>query len=100
MGGGGTYFPALWHSVQGVLWWLGGWHSVPERAFYGTEYARRAKKGFLRYATHFLKPSVLKTGFWGTEGIFGTGNALLRYATHFQRRETADSDTRPLNLSN
>ena len=46
------------------------------------------------------KPSVLKTGFWGTEGIFGTGNALLRYATHFQRRETADSDTRPLNLSN
>ena len=83
---GGTYFPALWHSVQGVLWWLGGWHSVPERASYGTEYACRAKKGFLRYATHFLKPSVLKTGFWGTEGIFGTGNALLRYATRFQRR--------------
>ena len=67
------------------------WHlqnSVPERASYGTEYACRAKKGFLRYATHFLKPSVLKTGFWGTEGIFGTGNALLRYATHLQRRRT------------
>ena len=97
------------------------WHlqnSVPERASYGTEYACRAKKGFLRYATHFLKPSVLKIGFSGTEGIFGTGNALLRYATrfqrrktadsadceqpsvhrtHFQRRRTADSDTRPLN---
>ena len=49
----------------------------------GTEYACRAKKGFLRYATRFQKPSVLKTGFWGTEGIFGTGNALLRYATRF-----------------
>ena len=97
------------------------WHlqnSVPERAFSGTEYARRAKKGFLRYATHFQRPSVLKIGFSGTEGIFGTGNALLRYATrfqrretadsadceqpsvhrtHFQRRKTADSDTRPLN---
>ncbi len=66
-------------------------NSVPERASYGTEYACRAKKGFLRYATRFQRPSVLKTGFWGTEGIFGTGNALLRYATRFQRRETADS---------
>ena len=75
-------------------------NSVPERASYGTEYACRAKKGVLRYATRFLKPSVLKTGFWGTEGIFGTGNALLRYAMHPKRRETADSDTRPLNLSN
>lgn len=28
-------------------------HSVPERAFYGTEYACRAQKGFLGYATHF-----------------------------------------------
>ena len=60
-------------------------------AFSGTEYARRAQKGFLRYATHFLRHSVLKTGFWGTEGIFGTGNTLLRYATHLQKRETADS---------
>ena len=72
------------------------WHlqnSVPERASSGTEYARRAQKGFLRYATRFLKPSVLKTGFWGTDGIFGTGNTLLRYATHPQRRKTADSQT-------
>ena len=75
-------------------------NSVPERASYGTEYACRAQKGFLRYATRFLKPSVLKTGFWGTDGIFGARNALLGYATRFQRRETADSDTRPLNLSN
>ena len=59
-------------------------NSVPERAFSGTEYACCAKKGFLRYATRFLKPSVLKTGFWGTEGIFGTGNALLRYGVHLQ----------------
>ena len=73
------------------------WHSVPERAFYGTEYAFGAQKGFLGYATHFQRPSVLKTGFWGTEGIFGTGNALLRYGTRFQRRKTADSDTRLLN---
>ena len=57
------------------------WHSVPERASYGTEYACRAKKGFLWYATHSQRHSVLKTGFYGTEGIFGTGNALLRYET-------------------
>ena len=44
--------------VPGVLWWLGGWHSVPERAFSGTEYACRAQKGFLGYATHFRKHSV------------------------------------------
>ena len=41
-----------------VARWLGGWHSVPERATYGTEYACRAQKGFLGYATHFLKHSV------------------------------------------
>ena len=44
--------------VPGVLWWLGGWHSVPERATYGTEYACRAQKGFLGYATRFRKHSV------------------------------------------
>ena len=62
-----------------LFWQL--WHSVPERASYGTESAFGAQKGFLWYATHFRKPSVLKTGFYGTEGIFGTGNALLRYET-------------------
>ena len=61
------------------------WHSVPERATYGTEYACRAQKGFLWYATHFLKASVLKTGFYGTEEIFGAKNRLLWYATHLQR---------------
>ena len=54
-------------------------HSVPEKASSGTEYACRAQKGFLWYATRFQKPSVLKTGFWGTEGIFGTRNPLLWY---------------------
>ena len=34
------------------------WHSVPERAFYGTEYAFGAQKGFLGYATHFQRHSV------------------------------------------
>ena len=57
------------------------WHSVPERAFYGTEYAFGTQKGFLWYATHSQRHSVLKTGFYGTEGIFGTGNALIRYET-------------------
>ena len=42
-------------------------YSVPETPSYGTEYACRAKKGFLRYATRFQKPSVLKIGFSGTE---------------------------------
>ncbi len=56
-------------------------HSVPEKASSGTEYACRAQKGFLVYATRFQKPSVLKTGFWGTEGIFGTRNPLLWYRT-------------------
>ena len=55
------------------------WHSVPERASYGTEYAFGAQKGFLWYATHSLRHSVLKIGFYGTEGIFGTGNSLLWY---------------------
>ena len=32
--------------------------SVPETPSYGTEYACRAQKGFLGYATHFLKHSV------------------------------------------
>ena len=54
-------------------------YSVPETASYGTELALGAQNSLLRYATHFLKHSVLKTGFSGTAGIFGTGNTLLRY---------------------
>ena len=61
-------------------------NSVPERAFSGTEYACCAKKGFLGYATHFLRHSVRKTGFCGTKGIFGTRNALLRYGVHHHFR--------------
>ena len=44
--------------VPGVLWWLGGWHSVPERAFSGTEYARGAKNRLLWYAARFQRHSV------------------------------------------
>ena len=54
-------------------------NSVPETPSYGTELALGAQNSLLRYATHFLKHSVLKTGFSGTAGIFGTGNTLLRY---------------------
>ena len=61
--------------------------SVPQRAFWGTEYACRAQKGFLVYAARFQRHSVQKTGFTGTEGIFGTGNSLLWYATHLQCAE-------------
>ena len=63
------------------------WHSVPEKASSGTEYACRAQKGLLVYATRFQKLSVLKTGFWGTEGIFGTRNPLLWYGTSHVNRE-------------
>ncbi len=62
-------------------------HSVPEKASSGTEYACRAQKGLLGYATRFQKPTVLKTGFWGTEGIFGTRNPLLWYGTSHVNRE-------------
>ena len=68
----------LWWLGGLVVWWFGGWHSVPERATYGTEYACRAQKGFLGYATHFQKASVLKTGFYGTRRIFkGPQNSRL-----------------------
>ena len=63
--------PLFWYSQN----------SVPERASYGTEYAFGAQKGFLGYATRFLRRAVLKTGFWGTEGIFGTGEGLLWYGS-------------------
>ena len=42
---------------NGVKWVRLG-DSVPETGFYGTEYACRAQKGFLGYATHFRKHSV------------------------------------------
>ena len=56
-------FVAFGTGVLGVLWWLGGWvvgwlAFGTERAYWGTEYACRAQKGFLRYATHFQKHSV------------------------------------------
>ena len=60
-------------------------HSVPETAPYGTEYACRAQKGLLRYATRFQWHSVRKNRLSGTEEIFGAKNSLLWYATHLQR---------------
>ena len=62
--------------VLGVLWWLGGWHSVPERATYGTEYACRAQKGFLWYATHLQRPAEQPTP--------QTVDSLLPHRTHLQ----------------
>lgn len=61
-------------------------NSVQEKALWCTELTLGVKKGILRYATHFRKPSVLKTGFWGTEGKFGTRNTLLRYGVQFIQR--------------
>ena len=46
-------------------------YSVPETPSYGTELALGAQNSLLRYATHFLKHSVLKTGFSGTRCVFG-----------------------------
>ena len=40
------------------LWWRGGWHSVPERAYWGTEHAFGAKKGLMGYATYLQRHSV------------------------------------------
>ena len=54
--------------VVGWLAMVAGWHSVPERGSYGTEYACRAQKGLLGYATHFLRHSVQKTGFTVRKG--------------------------------
>ena len=59
--------------------------AVPNPPFYGTELTLGAQKGFLGYATHLQRHSVLKTGFYGTEEIFGAKNRLLWYAAHFQR---------------
>ena len=67
------------------------WHSVPERASYGTEYAFGAQNRLLGYATHFQRHSVQKTGFYGTEGIFGTRNPLLWYGTGLVEPETGFS---------
>ena len=58
-------------------------HSVPERAFSGTECACGAKKGLLVYATRFQRHSVQKTGLWCTEWKFGAKKGLLVYAMHF-----------------
>lgn len=50
--------------------------SVPETGFYGTEYACRAQKGFLGYATHFQRPAEQPTP--------QTVDSLLPHRTHLQ----------------
>ncbi len=60
------------------------WHSVPERASYGTEYAFGAQKGFLWYATH-------------SHEAFGVKNRLLWYGRDIRCRKPLlwyGSDTR------
>ena len=52
--------------VLGVLWWLGGWHSVPETGLYGTEYACRAQNRLPGVRDAFSE-------------AFGAKNRLLRY---------------------
>ncbi len=54
------------------------WHSVPERATYGTEEIFGAKNSLLWYATHLKRPAEQPTP--------QTVDSLLWYATHFQRR--------------
>ena len=63
------------------------WHSVPERASCGTEYARGAQNRLLWYAAHFQGHSVRRTGFSGTGVIFGTGNPLLWYGADIRCAE-------------
>ena len=59
-----------------VVWTKG--NSVPERAFYGTEYACRAQKGFLVYATRFQKSTAQeRASSFLAFVVFGAGNALL-----------------------
>ena len=50
--------------------------SVPETGFYGTEYACRAQKGFLGYATHLQRPAEQPTP--------QTVDSLLPHRTHLQ----------------
>ena len=44
---------------------------------YGTELTLGVKKGFLWYATHFQKPSVLKIGFSGVLGTLANFRGIM-----------------------
>ena len=62
--------------------------AVPKTGFYGTEYAFGAQKGFLWYATRFLRHSATKKGSSGTRRIFkGALNSLLLHRMHFRKRK-------------
>ena len=77
-----SFLPFVAFGTGNAFSFLALWHSVPERASYGTEYAFGAQNRLLGYATHFQRHSVQKTGVSGTEGIFGAQNSLLWYAAH------------------
>ena len=77
-----SFFGVVAFAAGNAFSFLALWHSVPERASYGTEYAFGAQNRLLGYVTHFQRHSVQKTGVSGTEGIFGAQNSLLWYATH------------------
>ena len=80
------------------------WHlqnSVPERASYGTEYTCRAKKGFLRYATRFLKPSCAQNRLlgYGRDIRYQKGHPTVRDASSKARNSRLRYASPPFNLS-
>ena len=60
-----SFFGVVAFAAGNAFSFLALWHSVPERAFYGTEYAFGAQNRLLWYATHFQRHSVQKTGVSG-----------------------------------
>ena len=53
-----SFLPFVAFGTGNAFSFLALWHSVPERASYGTEYAFGAQNRLLGYATHFLRHSV------------------------------------------
>ena len=80
-------------------------YSVPEIASSGTRRIFRGIRCKKQAPTVRKEYSVPETPSYGTGRVFKgakqptpqTVDSLLLHRTHFQRRETADSDTRPLN---
>ena len=76
---------------RGRLKCLCVWYSVSERASYGTEYACRAQKGFLWYATHFQRRAVSKAASCRTGRIFSARN-VPRSEVSRHKKETKVKD--------
>ena len=83
---------------RGRLKCLCVWHSVPERASYGTEYACRAQKGFLWYATHLQRHSVRKNRLlrYGRDIRCQKQPPVVRDASSKARRTADSTDCRQL----